>query len=209
MPVAMKQGFTLVEFLVVIGILGLSVGSILLILTTVVKGVNQTNVQNEVKQNGQNVLDTLSTQIRNAVEVHQLPANLLGQPQALPSSGVSGTTTSSGIWLWAASGEKLTIVCVESSVNTANGSIKIHTAPSSSIDTPNTIDSTFATINNTDLVSGVDIDCNANSFKVVGGSNAKVVAIDFTANQGVQAPSRVDFKASVQFKTAIALRQYQ
>src|SRR3989344_4232759 len=63
-----KNGFTLLEFLVVIGLLSLTIGSILLFLTSVLKGTNQANVTSEVKQNGQVVLDALESQIRKATD---------------------------------------------------------------------------------------------------------------------------------------------
>ena len=63
-----KGGFTLVEFVVVIGILGFTVGATMLFLNSVLKGANQTNVTQEVKQNGQIVLDSLDRQIRGAVD---------------------------------------------------------------------------------------------------------------------------------------------
>src|SRR3990170_7948701 len=62
----LSKGFTLLEFLVVIGLLSITIGSILLFLTSVLKGTNQANITSEVKQNGQVILDTLESQIRNA-----------------------------------------------------------------------------------------------------------------------------------------------
>src|SRR3990167_9169606 len=64
----LSGGFTLLEFLVVIGLLSITIGSILLFLTSVLKGTNQANITSEVKQNGQVVLDTLESQIRNATD---------------------------------------------------------------------------------------------------------------------------------------------
>jgi len=204
----MKRGFTLVEFLIVIGILSLSIGSILLILTTVVKGVNQTNISAEVKQNGQNVLDTLSGLIRNSTDVYQLN----GQP--IFGQGVDKPIWSeSAIWVWTSTGEKLTIACVENIGVTDNGKIVVHSAAASST-VPGGLLADFKPLSNTDIKSGVDIDCGTSAEDdgfVVSNlqSSAKTVLIDFTAKQGVGAPSRVDFNASAQFKTAISLRLRQ
>lgn len=201
----MSKGFTLVEFLIVIGILALSVGSIMLILTTVVKGVNQTNIQAEVKANGQTTLDTLTSQIRNATDVYQLPATLFGANQPVPSGAQSG------IWLFGSAGEKITLVCVENNGTTSNGYIGIQVDPASSITVPAGL-TNFKALSNTDPVSGVDVDCDVGTGAAVrvvqSGANAKVVQIRFTANQGVQAPSRVDFKANARFETSITLRLY-
>src|SRR4030042_5951727 len=68
----LKKGFTLLEFLVVLGILSITVGSTLLFLTSVLRGSNQANVTAEVKQNGQIVLNSLEKQIRNAIDAEQV-----------------------------------------------------------------------------------------------------------------------------------------
>lgn len=65
----MKKGYTLIEFLVVLGILAVAIGSSLVFLTTVLRGTGEANISAEVKQNGQAVLDTLDSQIRNATNV--------------------------------------------------------------------------------------------------------------------------------------------
>lgn len=204
--IKMKKGFTLVEFLIVIGILSLSVGSIMLILTTVIKGANQTNVTAEVKQNGQNVLDTVSGQIRNASDVYSLNGytvlfgNVLNKP--------SGSR--SAIWVFTETGEKLTIACVDSVGTTSNGLISVYTGLATDTAPPASVTSSFKPISNTDVLSGVDIDCADTTFALSAPTaNVKVVLVDFTVNQAVQAPSRVDFKANAQFKTAISLRLYQ
>src|SRR3989338_2133305 len=72
-----KRAFTLIEFLVVLGILALVVGSITLFLTSVLKGTNQANVLSEVKQNGQATLDSLERQIRGAVDAEAVDSNHL------------------------------------------------------------------------------------------------------------------------------------
>lgn len=199
---SMKRGFTLVEFLIVIGILSLSVGSILLILTTVVKGANQTNIIGEVKQNGQNVLDTLSGQIRNATDVYTYNQTVFGT--VLPRiDGIEDY-----IWVWTSTGEKLTIICVDADA-TNNGRIMVYTSPASATTIPSSL-SGFVPISNVDTKSGVNVDCSASkTFNLNTSANNKVVLIDFTVKQGIAAPSRVDFNASAQFKTAISLRTYQ
>lgn len=64
-----SNGFTLIEILVVIAILGI-LGFILTdILTQVLRGQNKINIVNRIKQNGQLVLDNLSNEIRSAEKV--------------------------------------------------------------------------------------------------------------------------------------------
>ena len=194
----LKSAYTLIEFLIVISILSLSVGSILLFLTSTIKGANQANITAEVKQNGQSVLDNLQSQIRSSSSVRALSGSEILEP--------SGYDGQSGVWLTLSTGEKLTILCLNTLVSTNNGWIGVAKQLSTAL-VPESIIGNFQTLTNTNAISGVDIECTATSFQV--NTNSNLVIIDFKANQGKQAPSRADYLAKVQFKTTIALRVYQ
>lgn len=200
----LKSGYTLIEFLIVISILALSVGSVLLFLTSTLKGANQANVTAEVKQNGQSVLDNLQSQIRSSSFVQALV-----YPGQTPSN--ADYAGQSGIWLTLSTGDKLTVVCFNSaSGSTKSGWIGVAktTIASGNTNTPESTIGNFQTLTNQNPLSGVDIVCTQNSFQV-NTNNNNLVIIDFTANQGIQAPSRVDYKANVQFKTTIGIRTYK
>ena len=62
------NGFTLVELLVGMAILGIISAATLLFLSSMFRGSNQANVVSSLKQNGQVVLNSLERQIRNATE---------------------------------------------------------------------------------------------------------------------------------------------
>ncbi len=188
-------GYTLIEFLIVISILALSVGSVLLFLTTTLKGANQANVTSEVKQNGQGVLDNLQTQVRSSSKADVFSS---GQLSSVSSNAISG------LFLTLSTGEKLNIVCVNAA-GSSNGYITVSKRPTT--DTlPDPTPSNYQVVTNTDPVSGVDIVCTASSFQV--NTNKNLVIINFVANQGKQAPSRADFLANAQFQTTIGLRTY-
>ncbi len=191
-----RHGYTLIEFLIVIGILGLSVGSVLLFLTTVIKSSNQANITSEVKQNAQSVIDNLQGQIRNATDV------------GLVTGGYLAVNEDSAIVLTQPNTQYLTIACFNSQ---GSSSGYIATATSSS---PNPQTSGFSKLTNDDPKSGVDINCsggiNGHAFTLnSGATSVKLVEINFVANQGKQAPSRVDFLANAEFKTTVSLRQYK
>jgi len=196
-----QKGFTLLEFLVVIGLLSITIGSILLFLTSVLKGTNQANITAEVKQNGQVVLDTLESQIRNGTDAVCInPAN--------GSLCASPTQSTSHIKLLRTNSDPLHIRCVKNPGE--NGRIEIAVSAVAL----GTIPSNFMSITNQDTVSGVDItdtDCNT-VFTIVpssGGVSAPpIVAVNFKVNQGVAAVSRQDFLANVAFQTTISLRGY-
>ncbi len=65
----MRKGFTLVEILVVIGVLGIVGTIIVTIFTRTLKSTNKTQVLLAVKQNGQSTLERLDKEIRNAGEI--------------------------------------------------------------------------------------------------------------------------------------------
>lgn len=182
------SGFTLLEFLVVIGLLSITIGSILLFLTSVLKGTNQANITSEVKQNGQVVLDTLESQIRNATDA----VCMLGE-----------NDNCTDVKLTRVNADPLRIRCVNPDGLTANGRIEI---ASSLLDDP----TNFTSITNTDIKSGVSVtNCKFNVVLSSGGVSAPpIVAASFTVNQGVDAPSRQDFLANVDFQTTISLRGY-
>lgn len=191
-----KQGFTLIEFLVVLGILAIAVGSALLLLTSVLRGTNQANITAEIKQNGQAVLDALEGQIHNAKT----------------ATGLSGTYNS--IQLTLVDGSYLWIGCFGTVANVSNGWIGTYTSTSA---TPPTSQNQYTALTNRHEVSGVDVVCDAPcpstcSLSVinasVGAVNPAIVKVSFTVNQGVAAPSRQDFKANAKFETTISLRKY-
>src|SRR3990167_5504516 len=191
----LSKGFTLLEFFVVIGLLSITIGSILLFLTSVLRGTNQANITAEVKQNGQVVLDTLESQIRNASDAVCLnPAD--------GSLCASPTQSTTHIKLLRTNSDPLHIRCVNNAGE--NGRIEIVT----SLDQ---LPTNFTSITSQDTVSGVDIkdDC---SFIIVpssgGVSDPPIVSASFNVNQGVDAASRQDFMANVSFQTTISLRGY-
>ncbi|MBI4037894.1 type II secretion system protein [Candidatus Curtissbacteria bacterium] len=182
-----KAAFTLIEFLVVLALLSLTIGSALLFLTNLIKGANQANIIAETKQNGQAVLDSLEKMIRNASDAKQIGA--AGNNQIVLDFG---------------NGQYLHIKgCIFDSSNDWIGVFQ-----SSSMSAPT--DAQFNSVTNRDSVSGVDVElCNFQVIDPSGGDvSPAIVNIGFVANQGAQAPSRRDFKAKVEFKTTISLRQY-
>ncbi len=64
-----QQGFTLIEILVVITIIGVLTGITADIFIQIVRGSNKANVVTEIKQNGDNILNQLERTIRNAEEI--------------------------------------------------------------------------------------------------------------------------------------------
>ena len=192
-----KVGFTLIEFLVVLGILAVTVGSTLLFLSSVLRGSNKVSVTTEVKQNGQAVLNSLEKQIRNAVDAQQVDVDTIKLTRqdenplyikCFPHGALGPPYTYNG-WLGSA-------------VSASGIPGDVYTSFTSKEDT----------------ISGVDINChpsdppNCDGLKVIssstGVSSPPIVSICFVASQGIDAPSRQDFQANVTFETTISLRKY-
>lgn len=186
-----KTGYTLIEFLVVVGILALVVGSTTLFLTSVLRGTNKSNVTGEVKQNGQVVLDSLERQIRGASDVVWMSSSyiILVRNDDLP----------------------LHIQCFgqTSGSSPKNGRIGIVKA---AVDQVSSMAS-YVSISNDDVISGVNIvNCQFNYIPADLSSGAGapgLVSVEFEATQAINAPSRVEFQANAKFATTISLRTYK
>ena len=174
-------GFTLVELLVVLGLLSITVGSTLLFLTSTLKGSNSAAITAEVKQNGQSVLDSLERQIRGATNAQKIDNNQIVLTKQDATS--------------------LYIKCTLAVAGISNGWIGTSTTGGGATFTPLT--------NKDDLVSGISVDnCVFNVTPASGGgSSPPLVSLEFTMSQGISAPSRADFVANAKFQTTISLRQ--
>ncbi len=64
-----KKGFTLIETLVVLSVIGLISAMGINFLSTITKGSTKTNITTEIKQNGNYVLDVMSYYIRNSTNI--------------------------------------------------------------------------------------------------------------------------------------------
>ena len=187
-PYRKSFGYTLIELLVVIGILALAIGAIAMFLTSVLKGANRTNIEAEVKQNGQSVLDSLERQIRGAVSAEKI--------------GMSDDY----IKINRDFADPLHIRC-DSESDTHNSRIVL--AVSAQPELIGT-DSQWRSVSNDDLDSGISIkDCHLDVFQPAssgsGTPNPAVVTVSFTAQKS---GPRTDFTASSRFETTISLRRY-
>lgn len=190
----LKKGFSLVELLVVLGLLSVTVGSALLFLTSVLRGSNQSAVISEVKQNGQSVLDSLDRQIRDASDARQM------QGAELPQGAVNGAVLT-------LPGARTLYTACFATTQAANGWIGLANLQTGAAVT---LSDYKSLTNNGNLVDGVDIStCN---FSVIpastGSASPAIVSLSFTINQGISAPSRRDFLSNAQFQTTISLRKY-
>lgn len=182
------KGYTLIELVVVMGILSMTIGAITVFLVSVLKGTSQANISAEVKQNGQAVLDSLERQIRGAVDVVLVGTNM------------------DQIKLTRDFSEPLHIKCelASGSGPTARNSrisIQVAEQPTSG---------SWISVSNDDPKTGISIeacrlDVLGSQVTDSGVSVPAVVSISFVAKK--ESP-RPEFSASAKFKTTISLRRY-
>jgi len=100
-----KNGFTLIELIVVIGVLG--VVSIIFLSTIVntLRGTNKANITGTVRQNGNYALGQIARTIRTAATV---------TTPSLPCNASSSPTSSTTLSVVSASGSSATYVCTAS-----------------------------------------------------------------------------------------------
>lgn len=196
-----KTGFTLVELLVVIGIMAVvgGVGSDLFV--SILKGANKANVINEVKQNGNHALDVMERNIRNAKEANLGGSGAFLQDDVLVLKDINDTYV------------QFHFIMPTPAIT--NGKITIATGDTllanSMLDPASEKNMT-----NTDPVGGISI--LSGTFEIVyptpPASNPSYVRINFRAAQGEGAPSRRDYtlgpigSPGLQFQTTVSLRTY-
>lgn len=195
-----RFGFTLVELLVVIGIMAIIGGIATDLFVSIFKGANKANVINEVKQNGNLALDIMERSIRNAKTAR------IGGPDSFPDSQF--------LILQDINDNYIQFHIINPTPTPPkNGKVTIATGVT--LDADNKLPSSSEKeITNTDPIGGISI--LSGSFSVVcptpPANSPAYVSIDFRAAQGQGAPSRQDYiiggASGLTFQTTVSLRTY-
>lgn len=192
-----NSGFTLIEIVVVFGILALIGGLTSDLFASILKGTNKANTVNEIKQNGNYALSRIERAVRNSSSVVYWDNNNL---ILNVSDGESNNCV------------KFTIVPANT-VTKTNGRIDLYNASSCIYDDDGYNDTeTFYDVRGSSLMnsndySGVSLADGSFSVSSVSGSPS-VVLITFTLSQGEKANSRNDYTASEVFQSFISLRTH-
>ena len=181
-----QRGFTLIELLVVTAIIGILIGISTTVFIGILRSQNKTNVINEVRQNAIHAIDLFERDIRDAesVEIPELP--LPPETNIVTIHKIDFTTI---VW-----------TCTDA-IGGNNG-----------VFTRKVDLGTDEKITNTDTIYGVDIDCDEEdgtaAFLVSGNAESTIIKLDFTAKQGVDAPTRNDFNVEIKFETTVGTREF-
>lgn len=179
-----QLAFTLIELLVVIVVLGILgvVGTDLF--SSVIKGTNKANAIAELKQNGQLAMDIIERNIREAANAE----NPIVGSQA--DTGILILTMPSGV----ITRFEFVAPCGNCTPKT-NGQITMNNEP----------------ITSTNAITGVNVvsaSFNINPPPPSNPTSPKTVTVTFQLEQGISAPTRKDFTASVPFASTVSLRSY-
>lgn len=187
----MNKGFSLVEILVVIAVVGIVLALGLQSLTATIRSSTKTTIYNQVKQSGDLAMETMVRSVRNAIDV--CTATTAAGPGQTHSIFIYGNRVGSCSPL--PGGELVRYFCIEAADDTnpdptlRNGFIR-------------KIDATSGTA---DVVSQVRVDvCNfAHS-----DTTPRRVTFDLTLGERVDLPQTSEFHVSIPFHSEVTLRNF-
>lgn len=185
-PLKNTFGFTILEVLVTIGILSLISGIVADTFFNVYRTYQKSNVTNQAKQSGEQILSIFEKAARDAssVEIECLSGSTLLTECALPSRNIIKFKITKKPQRYTEIG------CVNQTTST-NGYIyqKLLSASSSEL-----------LLTNSNLDTGVNVaNCD---FSVTN----KVARIDFVIKESINAPARIEFKTDLPFDLTVVLR---
>lgn len=183
---SLPRGFTLIEILVVIGILSI-VGTVIGgILIASFRSYNKSDVLRNIEQQGNYVLDLVTRRLKNARIVELTGCNQID------------ITTFSG------TRESFTIVAATSTVN---GHVLYNNSDHGG-GSPITNSSWDENGVNVLFSPGVCTGSLSSHFAVDTGVTPNRVTIQLVIEQSASLPEKVDYEASLTFKTTLSLRNY-
>ncbi|MCL4367050.1 prepilin-type N-terminal cleavage/methylation domain-containing protein [Patescibacteria group bacterium] len=211
-----NTGFTLVEMLVAVAVLGVIMIIISDILLQTLRGENKVQTLNQVKQNGQSVMDKLSLTIRESQQVMCIS----GDGQTIVVHGLSSDSSTSGLYTKFAyhsptvstngyiSREDFTDIPVHSDTSLPYSDSELCTSPVSgtliNLSDPN------------DLKNGVSFvqeSSGANIFTPVSSSGYRdVILIRYAVKEAISAGQVFESSVNssgVQFETSVMVRGSQ
>ncbi|MDQ3098434.1 MAG: type II secretion system GspH family protein [bacterium] len=201
-----EQGFTLIEILVVIAIVGVLTGITSDIFIQIVRGSNKANVVTEIKQNGDNVLNQLERTIRNAEEI-----------TAMGGSNTSWTTVSTSVpWIdvssvvspytWTCATKYCAIILKNQGAAGGYSKIEIHaqTLSGSTVIGDQKCNSTPFTTNDQDQTKS-PYECNGN-IRIVTDTSSDPVAILKNGTDDVNASSIGQVITNTERRSGVSVR---
>ncbi len=191
-----QTGFTLIEILVTVAILGLISTVAISIFTSMTAAYNKSSIINELREEGSRVMDDMERLVRSSSEANCI--NAAGSPTTCPTSGL-GLTLSEGSLEYLQNGSCKEVKFQKQSAANKNDHIYkfLSDCEVGAIGA--------GEMTNIDTTSGVNV--LTLTFNVTG-SDPKVVKIYLTLEQGLAAAGRQDYQANVNLETTVSTRSY-
>ena len=191
-----QKGFTLIEILVTVAILGLISTAAISIFNSMSAAYNKSSIINELREEGSRVMDDMERLVRASSDASCIDA--AGSLMTCPTSGL-GLTLNEGSLEYSQNGGCKEVQFQKQSAANKND----HVSKLLSVCEVGAIGAGEMT--NTDRTSGVNV--SALTFSVTG-TGPKVVKISLNLEQGLAAAARQDYQASVNLETTVSTRSY-
>lgn len=189
----MRKGFTLIELVVALGIMAIIGLALTAALTQTLRGENKAQLINQVKQNGQNILDKMTASIREASEV------------VCPVSGTSSSLVVYKPGLYT----QFYFVAEAPGVSGSNSIINFK-EDSTALDCTSQARNS-SPLNNMDTKNGVSVSSlpGGNIFSVDNAGSSKIITIKFKAKPPVAAGQTQEAQIGsdgIEFATSVQLK---
>lgn len=176
-----RSGFTIVEILIVMAILGIVLTAGTSVFLSTVSSSNKTKAQIDVKEAGRNASEQITRRVQSARTLSQPPGNTT-QVTIGDSDGVSSTLT-----------------CINGN-STTNGRLEIQ-SNATGLTTALTFD---------DVEKGVNVtDCSLVVVNGASGKEPPALRYSFTVSQPIGAPQRPEYQASIKIESSVVSRSYE
>ena len=180
MKVKIKKGFTLVEVLIVMVILGVVLTAGTGVFLSTISTSNKTQTQNTVKEAGRNASELITRRIQAARSLDLVSST---QVTVVDGDGISSLLN-----------------CVNGTATT-NGWLEI---------TPASGSTTSLTFHDPDNTKGVNVtECNFAVVNGASGKEPPALLYKFKVSQPVGFPPRPEYEASIKINSSVVSRSYE
>lgn len=196
------RGFTIIELLVAVGILGLVAGVGVQIFLSVASSFAKSAIISDLQQQGGRVVAEISRVIRDSESVEKIIVGDTSNPLCAAGNGMIKITLSKESIEYNSNGNCKTVVYCKVNQTSAHNNYlvkKLESCQGAAVGGGN--------LTNQDLYTGVDVE--SLNFDVTGGTGQPyLVNIDLKLKQALNAPQRKAYEAEVEIKNSVTTRNF-
>lgn len=189
MRISNSRGYTLIELLITIAILGVIVGVISTTFLTAYRGYVKSRIINQLQEDGNRIMSQLSRYARSSIEV------------TTTANSITFTLDQDSIE-YAENGQCQTIVVTYTAqTGSANGRLNV-TAPSCGSFNSGGV------ITDTNTRTGISVTGFSVSVTDNGTTNTQEISMSLTFAQAVRAPTLGEYQGDIELETQVTTRSY-